>query len=324
MRSGILKGATLAALMAAGAFGVALTIVPGDASAVEFQTQALDPDGYVSFGPLVNGATMSFLRFVNVGSSTSTIFSIRYFGFPSGVEYTSDAVTLTVEAHASPQKSYLDLSAMGTDLKARDGDTGVIAFVKASNTGTGIGIQHVTYNIATGYFENASVCTFDPRFALDTTLLNGALINVHSTTLSGGSYPSTIILNNPAASSRVVTGIVYKAATGQLIGTFPATTIPANGSVTVSMASVQKALNYVSTGNEQFNIVFSSGDKKAYSAIPTHAVMQTVSGATFNLTIACPLNPAISSASAVTAFGGTPAGSTISTKPSVLLNPSAK
>ena len=317
-----LKGLALAALIAGGALGSDLTLRPHDA-----QAAAVSIDGYVSFGPLVNNETISFLRFANVGSTKPTTFSIRYFGFPSGTEYTSADVKLDVPPYASPQMSYYDLSLLGPDLKARTGDSAVIAFIKANNTGTGIGIQHVTYNSATGYFENASVCTFDPAFSLDTTLLNGSLINVHSTTLSSGGYPSDIILINPDVTSRIVTGDVYEAATGVSIGKFPATTIPAKGSVVVSMASVEVALKYTPKGNQQYNIKFSSGDSKGYTAIPTDAVTQISSGARFNLTQACPLYNVINNISS-SIFGGTvtatDGGGTTSTQPDVNLNPSGR
>jgi hypothetical protein len=326
------------ALVAAGALAAGIFGHEQSArAAFERQQAALNPDGYVSFGPLVTGATISFLRFSNVGSTTTTTFSIRYFGYPSGTEYTTAAITMDVPAHASVQKSYNDLSAAsqnvaGPDLTPKGTDTGVIAFIKASQTGNGIGIAHVTYNAATGYFENASVCTFDPAFALDRTLYNGSLINVHSTTLSGGGYPSAIILHNPDATSRVITGSVYDAATGTLIGAFPSTTVPANGSVATSMTSVQTALKYTSNGNQQFNIVFGSGDSSAYDAVPTHAVTQQATGATFNLTMACQLNP-VHPAAAIAgngSTGGSSGGTTtpgtgitvISTQPDPSKNPS--
>ena len=290
-------------------------------AAVEHQQTALNSDGYVSFGPLVNGDTISFLRLVNTTSATTT-FSFRAFGFPSGVEYTTVDVGIDVPAHASPQKSINDLTGIAfnanVNITPKGNDTALTFFLKNTKAGKGVAVQHVTYNQATGYFENASVCTFDSAFAPDTSVLRNTLVNVHTTALSG--YPSTIQLTNPDATSRIVTGTVYDAATGTAIGAFPATTIPANGAAQVSMASVQTSLNLTPTNNQQVNIVFTSGDSSAYTAVPAHLVKQSASGAIFNLTMACPLNPThpVSLGGTGTGTGGT--GTTVTIDPTA--NPS--
>lgn len=288
MRAYRYAAAAAVALLCAGAIKQgAVSLSP--AVAAEQAAAALSPDGYISMGPVLTGAvTSSYLRFIN-GTDATTTFSMRVFGYPSGTEYTTTPLTLDAPAHAAPQKSAADLS---SSIAPRTGDTAVTFFLKNDKAGQGVAVQHVTYNSVTGFFENVGVCTYDVAFLPDVTVLGAALFNVHTSQVAGGGYPSTIQIINPDATSRTVTGTVYDAATGASIGTYPSTVIPANGAVTRTMASLQTALNFTPTASQlHVNIVFRSGDSSAYTAVPQHMVTQTSSGATFNLTSFCPLNP---------------------------------
>ncbi len=297
-----LAAATLVAAFAGAAYAAdqisdRLIAAPGSIE----RASALDTTSYTSIGRLyfnTTGATAfapgatSFIRFWN-SSGQSTDFDAKIVGGESGTDYApGKTYRITVPDKASLQRSLEDIRAGivsqgGPDIAPHGGDTFVTLYVKNVKAGAGVGFQHVSFSGATGFFENQSICTFDP--AQDYAANNRRLINVHTSQLAG--YPSRIEVRNPDAAARAVRGRVYDAVTGTSLGAFSVNP-PANGSAVIDFPAVEQIIGFRPSASQlQVNIEFEAADTSAYTAIVGHTMAQTSTGAAFNLTQACAINP---------------------------------
>lgn len=272
-------------LLAAGASYAA------DQMSVE-RASALDTSRYTSIGRLYfnNAGAASFVRFWNSGAD-AVDFEAKIVGGESGTDYApGKTYRINVPSKASLQRSLDEIRADiarqgGGDITPRGGDTFLTLYVKNERP-VATGFQHVSYNSNTGFFENLSICTFDP--AQNYSPYNWRLVNVHTSQLAG--YPSKIEIRNPDAVARAVRGRVFDAVTGTSLGAFivnPA----ANGSTVLDMSAVEQMIGFrPSASQTQVNIEFDTADTSAYSAIVGHTVTQSATGAVFNLTQACTIN----------------------------------
>lgn len=290
----------------------AAIVVAGYAFAADGQNgverqSALDTSSYTAIPRVVfnsNGAT-SYLRFGNA-SGASASFEVKVTGGETGTAYTeSKAYQLTVPDKGSVQKSIDDIRAGiaaqgGPDIALKSGDTFLNLYVTSDRKGSGAAFQHVTFNGDTGFFENVSLCTYDPT--KDYSGATSRVVNVHTSRING--YPSKVEIHNPDAASRTVRGKVYDAVSGTSLGSFTVN-VPANATTVMDESAIEQQIAFTPSASQQhINIEFETADSGAYTAVVAHKVTQVSSGAVFNLSQVCAINPARTSPSNCTTTGG--------------------
>lgn len=272
------------------------------------RASAVDTASYTAIPRVVwgSGGATSYVRFGNASGGAAN-FEVKVTGGETGTDYTgSKSYTLSVPDKASVQKSIDDIRAGitaqgGPDIALKSGDTFLNLYVTSDKKGSGAAFQHVTFNANTGFFENVSLCTFDPTQDYSGTARR--LVNVHTTRLS--TYPSRIEIHNPDATSRVVRGKVYDAVSGTSLGSFTAT-VAANATTVMEESAIEQQISFTPSASQlHVNIEFETADSSAYTALVAHKVTQSSTGAVFNLSQVCAVNPARTSTSNCTTTGGT-------------------
>jgi hypothetical protein len=244
------------------------------------------PSGVTVIAPTFIGANQnySYIRFPNGGTGTAT-FNVTLVGSPTARDY--GTVTVTVARFASPQYSIPDflrvlgLSSLGP------ADNAVSLYIQSPQAGNYVGFQHVVWNSVTGFFENASVCTFKPT--IDYSGLNQAVFNVHTSAISG--YPGTIFLHNYASAAATYRGNVFDAANGNFLGAF-SMTAPGNGTTLIDISNVETAIGF-HPGPSQYhvNIQFQPPDGTAWNALASLAINDQQIQAYTNMSMVCSINP---------------------------------
>lgn len=295
MKRGLLAVGFVAAVFAGTATGFLHAADGANADIAREQAAALTTANYtviphVQFSTGASSGTASFIRFTNTSGGAAT-FEVKVIGGETGTDYSPfKPFRITVADKASPQRSVDDIRRAiiadgGPDITPKSGDTFLNLYVTSDKT-SGVGFQHVTYDGVTGFFENASACTYVA--SEDYTATNRQLINVHTSQLAG--YPSKIEVHNPDFATRAIRATVYDAITGTSLGAL--TLNPAaNASIVMDAAAIERQINFKPSATQlHVNIAFETADSMPYSAVALHKVTQAASGAAFNLTTLCKIN----------------------------------
>jgi len=160
--------------------------------------------------------------------------------------------------------------------------------VKSGITGY---FQHVLLRSTDGTFTNLSTC------GAGVTASRTRLSGVHSS-LIGGGYPSTVVVNNSATIAAAVTLVVYDARDGKKLGAYTTTAIPANGQVLVSIPTLEAAIGGPFPNTYHY-VVKAEG---IFTGFLQHLVNNAKAGVITDMTTACLMGvePAASSLSYVT------------------------
>ncbi len=130
----------------------------------------------------------SFLRLGNLGNESTTV-TVTVVGSSSGVNYGS--TEFIVRQNASPQYTIDDIIDEA-DITGLAEDEPISLYLSTSDENNPPVFQHVVWNSMTGFFENASRCTYQE--GIDYSRLNTALTNVHTSRITD--YPATLFLHN--------------------------------------------------------------------------------------------------------------------------------
>lgn len=248
--------------------------------------QALDGRTYTVVAPIFLGraeedfGNLSFLRFPN-GSDQTAATTVSIVGTPTGRLYGN--ITVTVPSLASPQFSINQILSTAGITGFLPGDSDYSLYLRNPTPFTGV--QHVIFNGTTRFFENASVCTFDPE--TDYSAINQSLINVHTTALPA--FPSIVFLHHYGATAATYRASVIEARQGTVKGQFTFR-MEANESYSIPMQWYQDNVNWVPTANElHANIVFENLSGP-YQAITGQAIFNQQLGALINMSQVCGIN----------------------------------
>jgi hypothetical protein len=255
-------------------------------SAVE-HAQALNGTSYTVLSPIFDGHdnNYSFIRFGNIGAAGSATFYITVVGSPTGRNY--GTATVTVAQYASPQYSISDILKAINVTGYASGDTSYSLYLQSPQAGQAVGFQHVVWNSLTGFFENASLCTY--RANLDYSPLNQIAINVHTTQIPA--YPGVVFMHNYLGQSVSYKGNVFDARNGSYLGAFTFT-LPANSSTSFDMATLQSTIGFVPSSSQyHVNILYQTTNTATYYGVAATAINNLQLNAYTNMSVACGVNP---------------------------------
>lgn len=242
---------------------------------------------YTVVTPVFLGAdnNFSFIRFPNGGSTTATV-NMTVIGSPSAQSY--GTATTTVAPLASPQFSIDQIfEAIGIS-GLQFGDDSLSIYLQSPQGGNLIAFQHVVWNSITGFFENASVCTY--RTDIEYTALNRILVNVHTSTISA--YPGIVSLHNYANFPVTYRADVYDARDGVYLGSVNFN-MTANHTLSVNFSDIESVLNFTPASNQfHANILFvAQNTGGAYYGLAAQGINNLQLAAYTNMSVACGINP---------------------------------
>lgn len=214
-------------------------------------------------------AVASYLRVTNTSSSGGEVEVVFRNGGSSQV---LGAWIGEVPANASIQFDVDDMEAL---IGITPADAGEFYSLAVSANFTGF-VQHALWN-ATGHsLTNLSSCSSDIS---DTGQYLG---NVHTSQIAD--YPSIIVVQNTSSSSDVARFDVFDSRTGELIEENFSRVVPANSSVSFTVAEFAQAFNF-SPDNGQFhlNFVLDAG----FTGFAQHIVNNQSAGVLTDMTAKC-------------------------------------
>ena len=243
------------------------------------------PRRYTVVTPLyIRGETTSYMRFFN-GQTTPVTTNITVVGAQSGTVL--GTANVTVPVYAAPQYTIFQiLQAAGVSNPPPSPDSDVVLYLDDPQNLGNNGFQHVIYNNANGFFENASMCTYlnNERYEGVNQILTG----VHTSTLS--LFPVTIYLHNYYESTVTYEVLVTDALDGTPIGRVRLTNIPGNTSYEIPFAFFEQALNWKPRQNQERANMFFSATTAGYYAVVGQMVQNQRFGTFVNLTHFCAIN----------------------------------
>jgi hypothetical protein len=250
--------------------------------AAEFQQAATAPlygRNYAVVAPIFTGAdgNMSFLRLSNDAAETST-FIVTVVGSPSGKIY--GAANIDVPGTSSPQYSVADVLSRANAAALAGGDTAYTFYLQDADP---VGFQHVIFNGASGFFENASVCQYDMAAA------NLPIIrNVHTSRIAA--YPAQISLHNYYNSSVTYQIQVLDSATGEVIGNVPYQTA-ANSTYLIPESYFEQQLGWTPNSSQQhISLIFTAPGIAHAPAVVSDFIVNQKLGAYVNMSLTCSVN----------------------------------
>ncbi len=245
--------------------------------------QALNGTVYTVIAPTFDGSdgNLSYFRFINMSGAPTTI-DLSVVGSVSAITY--GTATFNIPDKASPQYSMDEILSEAGAGSLLTGDTGYSFYVKSPSAGNYVGYQHVIYNGTNGFFENMSVCTFDPAF--DYSIINSALVNVHTSVLSG--YPTLVFLHNYANSDRDYQVTITDSRTGVVQGVVNIATT-ANTSYASPMSFFEDLVDWIPSNNQQHaNLIFEPLIQgSTYTAIVGQGIQNSSFNSLVNMTQVC-------------------------------------
>jgi endo-alpha-1,4-polygalactosaminidase (GH114 family) len=219
-------------------------------------------------------ASQSFLRFHNTGATAGGA-ALTIFDASTGAAL-AQWNTGSVAAGASAQFLINTIEAGATAQFTKPQFYNMVITPNMSGY-----VQHVLYRPADGTLTNLSTCnagiTANPR----------ELINVHSTILDSG-FPSSVVLNNllDTAEPSVTLGI-YDSTNGQKLGTYTSGAVPAKGSLSIAVATIEAATGIKpGTSIYHYNVKVES----QLSGFMQHLVNNKAKGVVTDMTTTCRLN----------------------------------
>ncbi len=250
----------------------------------------VDGTQHTVVAPILRGEAnnYSFIRLGN-GGLLPTTFNVTVVGSPSGESY--GTAEYEVAPWASPQYSIADiLDEIGvSELRAEDNQ--ISLYLKSPHQGNLPVFQHVVWNSMTGFFENASRCTF--REDVDYSQVNRALINVHTSRI--GNYPATVFLHNYADFEVTYRGNVFDARDGTLLGAVNFNMM-ANETRAVDFADIENEIDFVPESDQYHaNIIFQEVDADDFYLLALQGIRNIQLEAFTNMSVACVVNPSSTS-----------------------------
>lgn len=234
---------------------------------------------------LGNDNNYSFIRFPNGGATNADVY-IRVVGSPSAETY--GTVFTTVAPLASPQFSIDQvLDAIGVE-GLQFGDDSISLYLQSPQGGNYIAFQHVVWNSLTGFFENASICTY--RTDIEYTTLNRALVNVHTSTIA--EYPGIVVLHNYASFPVTYTADIHDARDGVYLGSVNFN-MTANNTQSAEFSQIENVLGFQPSPNQyHVNIIFYPQNTGGlYYGLAAQGINNLQLAAYTNMSVACGINP---------------------------------
>ncbi len=175
-------------------------------------------------GPIFSstGASQSFLRFYNTGTSAGTV-NVQLYNYATGTAL-GNWTSPSIPAGASAQYQITTPETVVTATKPDYYATSLLTQISGY-------FQHVLYRPADGTLTNLSTC--EAGVTADST----QLINVHSSVLDYG-FPSSIVINNTTSADAAAVLGVYDATTGSKLGTYTSASIPTGAQIIVPMTTI--------------------------------------------------------------------------------------
>jgi hypothetical protein len=192
---------------------------------------------------------------------------------------------VTVPEYASPQYTITQiLSAAGAG-PLTGGDTAYVLYLQdPANTGNN-GYQHVYWKSNNGFFDNASVCTYEPNGNYSGE--NQILINVYTTAVP--LYPSQInLVNYKAAATYTVT--ITDAATGQVLGQI-GVNLDANAIYSVPFSYFEQQINWTPSSSQyNANMFVEPPSGQPYQLVVSQLIYNSQFGSYVNMSAFCAIN----------------------------------
>jgi hypothetical protein len=247
---------------------------------------ALNGTQYTVLTPIFLGTdnNFSFIRFPN-GGETNADVRISVVGSPSAENY-GTAFT-SVAPLASPQFSMQQIfDAIGVE-RLQFGDDSLSLYLQSPQGGNFIGFQHVVWNSLTGFFENASICTY--RFDVDYTALNRALVNVHTSNIPA--YPGIVFLHNYASFPVTYQADVFDARDGVYLGSVNFN-MTANNTLAVEFGAIEDTIGFQPSPNQYHaNVIFTAQNTGGiHYGLPAQGINNLQLEAYTNMSVACGIN----------------------------------
>ena len=246
----------------------------------------VDGTQYTVVAPILRGESnnYSYIRLGNGGLFPAT-FNVTVVGSPSGESY--GTAEYEVAPWASPQYSIDNiLDEIGVS-ELRAGDSQISLYLQSPHQGNLPVFQHVVWNSMTGFFENASRCTF--RGDVNYSQVNRALVNVHTSRVAN--YPATVFLHNYADFAVTYRGNVFDARDGTHLGRVDFNMM-ANDTLAVDFADIAGRIGFVPEPNQfHVNIIFQERDADGFYLLPLQGIRNLQLEAYINMSVVCVINP---------------------------------
>ena len=155
------------------------------------------------------------------------------------------------------------------------------------------GYQHVTYNAASKFFENVSVCNSLLNQTVSANSSSAVLTNVHTSMIPD--YPSQIELHNfwNAAVTYRLTAV--DATTGAVINAMNLATAP-NASYAIPFTSMQTSLNFQPTASQfHVNLIVTDPSGAPPYVMLGQSIVNSQLAANISMSTACAVNNSSSS-----------------------------
>lgn len=180
-------------------------------------------------GPIFssNGASQSFLRFYNTGTTAGTV-NVQMYNYSTGVAL-GNWTSPSIPPGASMQYQVTTPETVVTGTKPDYYATTLLTQISGY-------FQHVLFRPADGTLTNLSTCE------TGVTAASGQLINVHTSLLDYG-FPSSVVINNTTSADAAAVLGVYDATTGAKLGTYTSASIPTGAQIIVPMTTIASAAN---------------------------------------------------------------------------------
>lgn len=248
------------------------------------KSAAISVNGYTVQGRMFMGAdgNLSYLRFLNLSGATTSISAVLV-GSPSGRTY--GTATVSVPNRASRQYSITDLMTAAGISALDKGDDRVGVYLRAD--ASPVTVQNVLFSGTTGFFENMTACQ---NSGLSDT--NGALMNVHTTSIPG--FTSYVTIYNYTSSEQGYDIPIYEANTGTFKGQV-SISVPANSTFEQPFSWFQDRLSWSPAQSEyhaNLQVLAQSGTRAAQVM---HTVYNAKLGVYLNLTNFCSIEAAAGS-----------------------------
>jgi V8-like Glu-specific endopeptidase len=215
----------------------------------------------------------SYLRFYNSGSAAGTV-TVTLSDASSGTplaQWTSPSIP----AGASPQFGLATIESGATPAFTKPALYSIA--IQSGITGY---FQHVLWHAGDGSLTDLSTCDSGP------TAISQAVINVHTSVLSGG-YPSTVVIFNTGTTASTARLGIYNATTGSRLATYTTASIPANGQLALSVDTLE-ANTGITPGNLYHYVI---KFETQFTGFLQHLVNNRQSGVITDMTAVCALVP---------------------------------
>jgi hypothetical protein len=234
---------------------------------------------------------LSLIRLVN-GGLTPTTFSITVVGVPSGNNL--GTAQIFVPGAASLQKS---ISEILTAANATPGVSDTTYSFYIQSAAQLAGYQHIIFSNSSGFLENVSVCKYNLNQSFSATAYAEGVINVHTSVLAGGTFPSQIELHNYASTTQTYILNVYESVTGALKGR-ASINAAANSTYLLPFTDIQQAIGWNPTATEihaNVSLSTTTGTTAPQASIGHTIVNTRQTNTVLNMTNVCAVNapPAI-------------------------------